>query len=375
MYDFSKLTAYIDSLENIDIPLSAIEVRKENKVICRHFSGFRDREHTVPFDDKSLCAIYSATKVITCIALMRLVEEGKISLDDPVSKYLPEFADVKVQTADGIKKAEKVMTIEHLFTMQGGLGYDIWTKQCSDLRTENKISTREFMKVIAETPLSFEPGTDYQYSFCHDVLAGIAEVVTGKRYGEWLDEVLFKPLDITHITFHLTGEQKKYLSTQYTYNVSKAKASTTNNNLYFCMSDNYDSGGAGLYSNLSDYSKIIGIVANGGVAENGYRVLKPETIKMMQVGRLCEKSLESFMHMPRYGYSWGLCGRVHINPALSLSSSSIGEFGWDGAGAAYVLMDPAEKLSIFFLTYILGAKYIYDMVHPRIRELTYEAIK
>ena len=141
------------------------------------------------------------------------------------------------------------------------------------------------------------------------------------------------------------------------------------------MSDNYDSGGAGLYSNLSDYSKVIGAVANGGVAENGYRVLNPETIKMMPVGRLCEQSLESFMHMPRYGYSWGLCGRVHTNPALSLSSSSIGEFGWDGAAAAYVLMDLAEKLSIFYLTYVRGAAYIYDMVHPRIRELTYEAIK
>lgn len=375
MYDFSKLTAYIDSLKNIGIPLSGIEVKKENKVIYRHFSGFRDKEHTVPFDDESLCAIYSATKVITCIALMRLVEEGKISLDDPVSKYLPEFADVKVQTADGIKKAEKVMTIEHLFTMQGGLGYDIWTKQCCDLRAENKISTREFMKVIADMPLYFEPGTDYRYSLCHDVLAGIAEVITGKQYGEWLDEVLFSPLGITHMTFHLTGDQKKLLSTQYTYNVSKSKASATDNNLDYCMSDNYDSGGAGLYSNLSDYSKIIGAVANGGVAENGYRVLKPETIKMMQVGRLCEKSLESFMHMPRYGYSWGLCGRVHTNPALSLSSSSIGEFGWDGAAAAYVLMDLAEKLSIFYLTYVRGAAYIYDMVHPRIRELTYEAIK
>ena len=376
MNDFNKVRDFIDSLEAVDINLCGIEVRQGHDIVLRHFMGYADAEKKVKLCDDHLYWLFSCTKVITCLAAVRLVEEGRIGLEDTLDKYLPEFASMKVKTPDGVADAKNKIRIIDIFTMSAGFTYDFVSPDFMEARENKKISTRELISVLARRPLEFEPGTNYRYSLCHDVLAAVIEVASGMRFGEYLDEIMFTPLGIKNMGFHLSSEDEKRMTVQYSYDsiFNKAKPMEPYNN--YCLSDNYESGGAGLYSNLSDYSKIIDAVANGGVAENGYRLLKEETVAMLGVNRLkTEAQFKTYTQSPRwYGYGYGLCGRVMMNPLASLSKSPKGEFGWDGAACSYALIDPKNKLSVFLTTHVRGSGYLYERVHPCVRNMIYEAI-
>ena len=129
---------------------------------------------TKPLTKSNTYWLYSASKVITCTALMQLVDKGSIGLDDPVSKYLPEYKEMMVKDGSSVRKAENAMTIRHLLTMQSGLNYDLMAPSIRKLLKEkdNKATTREIIGALANEPLDFEPGTRYQYSLSHDVLGG-----------------------------------------------------------------------------------------------------------------------------------------------------------------------------------------------------------
>ncbi|MBE6538835.1 MAG: beta-lactamase family protein [Ruminococcaceae bacterium] len=375
MNDFSKVRDFIDLIAEEDINLCGIEVRHGHDIVLRHFMGYADAEKQVKLSDNNIYWLYSCTKVITCLAAMRLVEEGRLGLEDTLDKYLPEFASMKVKTADGIADAKNKIRIIDLFTMSAGFTYDLYTPELNEVCANKNASTREVVSALSRSVLEFEPGTNYNYSLCHDILAAVIEVVTGMRFSDYLDEIMFTPLGIKNMGFHPSDKEMKRMAVQYDYDNIFRKATPRAPFNKYRLTGNYDSGGAGLYSNLSDYSKIIDAVANGGVAENGYRLLKGETVAMLGVNRLkTEAQFRSFVKSPRwYGYGYGLCGRVMMDPLASLSRSSKGEFGWDGACCSYALIDPAEKLSVFLTTH-LCADYIYERVHPYVRNLIYEAI-
>ena len=140
------------------------------------------------------------------------------------------------------------------------------------------------------------------------------------------------------------------------------------------MTPNYDSGGAGLFSSVDDYMKVISVIACGGTTPDGYHMLSPESIRMMGENRLCPDSLDDYVKNRLYGYGWGLCGRAHVNPTVSLSRSPIGEFGWDGAANALSLIDPINHVAIYFGTQVLGFQYGYLVIHPVLRNLVYECL-
>ncbi len=377
MSDFRKVVEYIDSLQDVDINLCGIEIRQGHDILLRHFMGYADAEKKVKLCDEHLYWLFSCTKVITCLAANRLIEEGRLALDDTLDKYLPEFENMLVKTENGPVPAKNKITILDLITMSAGFTYDFWTPDYAEAKKNGLKTTRELVSVLANRPLEFEPGTDYRYSLCHDVLAAVIEVVTGMKYGEYLDEIMFTPLDIKNMGFHLTPAQEKRMTVQYEHDSIFSKATASEPGNAYCLSEEYESGGAGLFSNLSDYSKIIDAVANGGVAENGYRLLKEETVASLTLNRLkTEAQFRSYTQSPRWwGYGYGLCGRVMMNPLASLSKSNVGEFGWDGAACSYVIIDPSEKLSVFLTTHVLGCGYLYERAHPYIRNLIYEAIK
>lgn len=375
MADFSKVRDFIDSIIEEDINLCGIEVRQGHDIVLRHFMGYADAQKEVKLSDDNIYWLYSCTKVITCLAAMRLVEEGRLGLEDTLDKYLPEFSSMKVKTAEGVAIAKNKIKIIDLFTMSAGFTYDLYTPELNEVCANKNASTREVISALSRSTLQFEPGTNYNYSLCHDILAAVTEVVTGMRFSDYLDEIMFTPLGIKNMGFHPSDDDMKRMAIQYDYDNTFRKATPRAPFNKYRLTDNYDSGGAGLYSNLSDYSKIIDAVANGGVAENGYRLLNEETVSMLGVNRLkTEAQFRSFVKSPRwYGYGYGLCGRVMMDPLASLSKSSKGEFGWDGACCSYALIDPSEKLSVFLTTH-LCSDYIYERVHPCVRNLIYEAL-
>ena len=366
------LNELMDTMPLRGFPSSELAVMRDGELVYHRCAGYSDSKQTKRTTENDLYWIYSATKVITCIAAMRLVEEGRLSLTDPVSKYLPEYAELKVKDADGtVRPATKEMTILHLFTMSGGLTYNMRTAAI-EAATTPMVDAVTLNKLFVLEPLAFEPGEHYLYSLCHDVLAAVCEVIVGMPFSKYLDSLIFSPLGLKDIGFRPTKEQYDRISAMYNYDTGIAKANETDKNNLMSMLVNYESGGGGLFSSVSDYVKIINVLAMGGTTADGYRILKPETVEMMKKNYLTDVQRTDFVKHANYGYGWGLCGRVHMNPHASLSLSPIGEFGWDGAAGAFAMIDTDNRIAAFFATHVMHARYIYAIIHPRIRNLIYE---
>lgn len=373
--NFKKLDQLIDSLPACGIPACDLAVTYRGETVYRHSAGYADAEQTRPVSADDLYYIFSISKITTCVCGMRLVEEGKIGLDDPVSKYLPAYRYLTVKDEKGkIVPAQNVMTIRHLFTMTGGLNYNLKSPSLIRARMNEKPDTLTLVNAIAETPLEFEPGTHYMYSLCHDVLAGVIEVVSGMRFADYVQKTVFDPLGMTRTGYHLPEALKPKLSELYTFRHGVMQPVVAPKTNAYIMTDDYDSGGAGLYSCVDDQIKLMTVLANGGKTADGYSLLKPETIAMMQVGQLPDSARPQFGPTRLYGYSWGLCGRVHVDPVVSHALSPVGEFGWDGAAGAFCLVDPTEQVALYYGTHVMGCHYVYHMVHPKVRDTVYETI-
>jgi len=375
--NFQLLDQLMDRMLDMGIPSADLVVTVDHKPVYRKIVGFADYERTKPIDDKTLYWCFSTTKVVTCVLAMRLVEEGKLLLDAPVSDYLPEYKDVFVQNKDrSITRTKNVMTVRHLFSMTSGLNYNQKAAPIQELVKSNpNASTREVVAQFVKTPLEFEPGTHYRYSLSHDVLAAVCEVASGMRFSDYLHKVLVEPLGLVDFGFRPTEEQKSRFAMLHTYKNGLGISVPRENENPYILSDEYDSGGAGLFASVSDFIKVISTVACDGVSPDGYRLLKPETIAMMQVNQLCDDGLQDFAQQRLYGYGWGLCGRVHMNPITSHSLAPVGEFGWDGAAAAFSMVDATNHIAMYFGCHTIGSTYAYNILHPMMRNYVYMGLK
>ena len=368
-----KLEKNMESLGAAEINAIECIVYKDHKPLFHKCVGYSDPEKTVPTTPTDLYWLFSASKVITCLAAMKLVDEGKLCLDDPVSKYIPEYANLTVATENGAVPAQNEMKIIHLFTMTGGLSYDLGAPKLAEfLNTNPNAGTVDIVKAFVRDPLVFEPGTHYRYSLCHDVLGAVVEIVSGQKFSDYLEENFFSPLGIKELGFHPTKEQLGRFSAMYTYDNRLNKATLINTENKYRFNEEYESGGAGLFGCASDYVKVLDAIACGGVCPNSHRIMSEKAVMMMTQNHLDDQCLMDFRGNPRkYGYGWGLCGRVHMRPEVSNALSPVGEFGWDGAAAAFALVDPFNKLSIFLAMHTRGCGFAYEKIHTMIRDLVY----
>lgn len=373
--NFDGLAEFLKNIDHNLIPDCEVVVYKDHK--CIYKKRFATDRVAPEEDNKDMYYLFSASKVITATATMRLVEEGKIGLDDPVKNYLPEFANLYVMKNGEKVPAQNTLTIRHLLSMQGGFNYNINHEELKNIKeqSDNKATTREVVAAIAKMPLVFEPGEDYLYSICHDVLAAIIEVVTGKSFYEYLKEVIFIPLEMNDMTFTPTPEVLSRMKQQYMVDQKLLTSMPQDPICVFRLTENYQSGGAGLIGTLNDYIKFADALACGE-APNGYRLLKPETVELMRTNQLVGNSFNSFRKVvKRWGYSYALGVRTLIDQNLAKSFSPIGEFGWDGAAGAYCMIDTENKLSCYFATHVLGCEYTFTNVHPTIRNHIYKALE
>lgn len=374
--DFSRLDAYMEAMPERGIPSCDLAVTKDGKLVYRKMVGYSDVEKTKPVSENDIYWVFSTTKVVTCVMAMRLVEQGIISLDDPVSKYLPAYKHTFVKNSDGtISRTQNEMRIVHLFTMTGGLDYNVSAPNVLRAVERTGGDTVAVAESLAEAPLLFEPGTHYRYSLCHDVLAAVVEVASGMKFRDYVKKYLTDPLGMKDTGFCPTDEQRSRFSTMYRYVKGAAKADPIVCKNELVVGENYDSGGAGLFSTVSDYIKFVTVLANGGVSEDGYRLLKPESIQMMTKNYLCDDAIEDFVTTRLNGYGWGLCGRVHMNSVVSHSRSSVGEFGWDSATACYAMVDVTERVAFYSGMHVRGCAYAHHILNPTIRNLIYEGLE
>ncbi len=376
MYHFEPLTAFLDNeAENFCIPARSMLIMKDGKEIYRHYAGYADTARTRSVTGDDLYWIYSATKVSTCTGALRLIEEGKLGLDDPVSKYLPKFANLTVKQEDGsVTPAKNVMTVRHLMSMQGGLDYDMHRGDIDAVIKEKgeDAGTVDIVNTFPEAPLIFEPGTHFQYSLCHDVLAAVIEVASGMRYSDYLKKVIFDPLGMKDTTFHPTEEQLSRVSARYQYSEESHVSEPVDPNRFQSgIPEKYESGGGGILSSLNDYILLGAALANKGTGLNGYQLLKPETVELFRTPQLGEDSLADYHRdfLQCAGYSYGLGVRVFTDDRNAIAP--VGHFGWDGAAGFYLMIDPDTNVSYVYAQHVMSSTVTFHHIHRQIRDLAY----
>lgn len=370
--NFTKLKTCMEKLiEEYKVPGLDVIVNKNHEEVFRYTNGFSDIENKRKMEGNEIYDMFSMTKMITCASALTLAEKGAISLDDEISKYLPEFKKMKIaefdfDASEGQKiasggglgeNAEKdydgfvktPITIKHLFTMTAGFDYGVGLLHEKSEEENGPQTTREIVSVIADTVLGFEPGTRFRYSLCHDVLGAVIEVVSGKTLGEYMKENTFEPLGMENTSFDLPENERVMVK----YRNENGMIKKIDQGNWFRVTEKYQSGGASLVSTASDYALFLDALASGGIGKNGNRILKESTIKLMGTNHLSGKALDDFDKM-RKGYGYGLGVRVHINDKTSGMLSPLGEFGWDGAAGAFSLVDTKNKLSLTYFQQMSG---------------------
>lgn len=374
--DFQPLTRFIDRLTAWRIPWAEVIVMHRGEEVFRYRNGFADLEGKSPIEEGHIIQLYSMTKIMTCTAALKLVERGDILLGDPLSAYLPEYAEMTVLREDGgLEKATRPITVRDLFTMTAGFTYNLNSPSLRELaeRTGGRMPTREFAAALAKEPLLFEPGTRFNYSLCHDVLGALIEVVDGRRFGDFLRDEIIGPLGMHDTGFDLPDDKRNRLAPQYEYNESLGRAVRRDGN-NFRLGTEFESGGAGLYSTAADYVRFLDALTNRGTSRDGVRILSPSSVDLMRTDHLTTPALRdgfSWDHMAGYGYGLGV--RTHVSRAASGSLSSLGEFGWQGAAGSLAVMDPEAELTIMYAQHMLNSQEPY--VLPRLRNIVYSCLR
>ena len=383
--NFEYMKNFMDSLTEWIIPGNSVVIYKDGKKVFEYSSGYSDLEKKIKKTGEEQLYIYSCSKVATVTAALQLYEQGKFLLSDPLYEYLPEFKKMYVKDGDRIKAAENPITIRDLFTMTAGLSYATNTPAFEKARklTDGKMDTRTVIKCLAEEPLLFEPGARWNYSLCHDVLAVLAEVVSGMRFSEYMKKHIFEPLDMNSSYYHAPNDV--IISPQYIYEIQdtknivelQQKEHTTGvvkraygNELVF--GENYDSGGAGIITTVDDYAKFAAALANSGTGLNNNRILSSATVKLMKTNQLNEAQRKTMNWRRLRGYGYGLGVRTLIDKAESGSNSSIGEIGWGGAAGATIIADTEEKVALCYAHHMLNPQEEY--YQPRLRNVLYSCL-
>ena len=369
------LSSFIDRIVSWRIPWAEALVMHRNETVFHYRSGYADQEEKIPIEGGQIIHIYSMTKILTCTAALQLVEKGALLLNDPLSAYLPEYADMTVrkELPGGrieLERAEKPIRVRDLFAMTAGFSYDLGAPAILDAvkRTGGKMPTREFAAALAKEPLLFEPGSRWNYSLCHDVLAALVEVVDGRRFGAYVRDEITGPLDMRDTGFDLADEQRGRMAPQYEYNDAAGKAVRIDDNKYRIGTE-FESGGAGLQSTVSDYARFLNALTNRGTSPNGVRILSSASVDLMRTDQLTERTRGDYSWEHLAGYGYGLGVRTHISRADSGSLSPLGEFGWAGAAGCLAIMDPASQLTVMYAQHMLNNQETY--VHPRLRNIVY----
>ncbi len=370
---------------------AAISIFKNGEEVYRKEYGDADKENHIPMKKDAIFRCYSMSKPVTSVAVMILVERGLISLNDPVSLYIPSFKNQKVLTENGFVTLtdEEEACIHNLLNMTAGITYpdrsfpagsymqDMIDEYYRAVEKGNPISTYELAELIGKQPLKFKPGESWCYSFCADVLGAIVEVVSGKSYSDFLKEEIFEPLGMVDTDFYVPEEKQDRLMQFYEYmpdtkTLEPCKWQHLGLTYMHRKEPSFKSGGAGLVSTIDDYSKFALMLLGKGTY-NGVTILSPKTVEYMTKNNLTEEQLKGYDWVKLKGYGYGNLMRILTDLPATKALGSEGEFGWDGWLGSYVTIDPAEDMVIVYVIQKCGSNGDRDV--EMIRNTIYSAIE
>ena len=352
--------------KEVGIPYLDVLCYKEHREVFRYLSG----ENTT---GKEKLYMYSCGKPITVVSALRLIEEGKLSLEDKVCDYLPEIKNAFIINEQGEKEyVGEQMTVRHLFTMTSGFTYEVYAPHLVRFAKESqgKATLRDFIAKFVEAPLAFAPGTNYKYSISHDVLGAVTEVITGKKFSEYVKECIFAPLGMKESRFDNKEENMADVYMAY----ADGRVERIVEEKFLIPTPAYESGGAGLVSTVEEYIRFADALACGGVAANGYQVLSEPTLRQLVSEQLKEIAINNdFACVQGSDYGYGLGVRIRqVSTEWGLDK---GEFGWDGAAGSYVMIDPKNKFSVFIGVHLRNWPVAFKGRHLQIVEKLYRELK
>ncbi len=370
-------------------------VARRGTVVQAGTYGWSDREAGTPMAKDTIFRLYSMTKPIVCTALMTLVEEGRLTLVDPVARHLPAFANVKVRAEDGsLVDPARPMTVGDLMAHTSGLTYHFLgdspvSKMYEDgLVQRADVSLAEAIDDLARFPLAAHPGARWIYSVGIDVAARLIEVVAGRPLGEVLRERLFAPLGMADTGFGVAEAARGRLAAMYgrpdlmrpgvtspgslaAWREGENQRVDVSRTYPVDQADLFQRGGHGLFGTAGDYFRFAQMLCEGGTFE-GRRIIGRKTLELMHANRIPAALMPlEIGGLPLMGYGFGLGSRVLLDVAASAAPGSAGEFGWAGAAKTHFWVDPVEELVAVFMTQSLMS---FDVPELAMRAVVYQAL-
>ena len=340
-------------IETRDISGAVTLVARQGKIAHLEAQGLMDIETNKPMTKDAIFRIASMTKPIVGVAVLMMMEEGKIRLTDPVSKFIPEFKELKVAVAQpnpaqtGARgaapqrfypvPAEREITIRDLLTHTSGLvSGTISTAEAAKIQRKPGDTLADYIPRLGQVPLEFQPGSRWSYSpgAGFDTLGRIVEIVSGQTLDQFLKQRIFDPLGMKDTSFNVSEAQRSRIVTMYQKTANGLQKSPNQP----AAPTNYYSGSGGLSSTADDYVRFAQMLVNGGQL-NGKRLLSPRSVELMG----SPYAADTLPGRAR-GEAWGLSVRVITDAVARNTSLSNGSFGWQGAFGTHFWVDPKEKL-------------------------------
>jgi CubicO group peptidase (beta-lactamase class C family) len=366
--------AFKKEIDQGKLPGAVFLVARKGKLVYSEAIGFQDKAASKPIAKDSIFRIYSMTKPLVSVAAMMLVEEGKLQLTDPVSKFLPAMKSLNVSVAKAdaefakvaytLVPADREMTVQDLLRHTAGLAYGEITQNAPVKEALGKaglykstidydardLAPAEEVERLSKVPLAHQPGTVWEYSHASDVLGRVVEAASGERLADFLDKWLFKPLKMGDTGFWVPQEKIGRLAVPLPTDSMSGKP---NNLIDVSAAPANDSGGAGGVSTAADYLRFTQMLLNGGQLD-GNRVLSRSTVALMTSDHLGTRISapvtpgELLLGVP--GYTFGLGFAVRQGPGVAGVPGSAGEFMWAGYAGTYFWVDPKEEIVAVYMT-------------------------
>ena len=387
-----KQTDYIDRLITSEISRNNLAganillLKNEKELYCQSY-GMADIERGIPMTRDSLFRIFSMTKPVTCAAVMLLMERGMLDLYDPVSRYLPGFRNQTVLNPDGsTSPVMREMQIRDLLNMTSGLSYPddctpvgkmvaaLFDEMTDAQDAGHGFSTVTLANRLGQLPLCYHPGSRWQYSTSADVLGAVVEVVSGKRFSDFLKEEFFLPLEMPDTDFYVPDDKKHRFTQLYRCTPQSAFSASNLTDVVNALSSSnmtapeqmnirpelgknlgmegyahrpvFESGGAGLVSTIDDYAHFATMLLQKGTYHEK-RILSPKTAAFMCSPQLDDSFAKDLNWDSLRGYRYGNLMRYLVNRS-DATNADLGEFGWDGWCGTYFTVDPSEDFIMLY---------------------------
>ena len=368
-----------------EIPGAVLLIARQGKIAYFESFGLLDPQAKTPMRKDAIFRIYSMSKPITTVAAMTLFEDARLALNEPVGKYLPALAKMQVATdnkpdpeADPHKiatiPADRPISIQDLMRHTSGLTYGFFgdtpvKKLYAEAKLGNEGETNaQFVDRIAKLPLSYQPGTTWDYSHSTDVLGRLVEVISGKSLYEFERKSILDPLRMGDTSFYVTDQTKQSRIAEPFENDRKIGNGATVGDPR--VGGAWESGGGGMVSTAIDYARFLQMLLNGGTLD-GQRILGPKTIEYMTSDHLGSAVVPGPYYLPGPGYGFGLGFAVRRDAGVSPVNGSPGDYNWGGAGGTAFWVDPKEQMFVVFMMQSPSQRMRY---RPLLRDMIYAAI-